>query len=261
MIEFFKYQGTGNDFILIDCRNGINPSHFTQNVIHNLCNRRFGIGADGLILVVNGKELTYKMIYFNSDGNESTMCGNGGRCFAAYIAWKDQLDDPVEFEAIDGPHKAVIRKNNTVELSMSDPTIFQQTQEFIWLDTGSPHLVLHSTEPIDNIDLITEGRKYRYAEQYKPGGLNVNFVEKKVNSYSLRTYERGVEAETLSCGTGATAAAISIALWNDMENEIQIALDTPGGSLQVFFYKKAQIITNVRLIGKAEQVFKGSFPL
>ncbi len=261
MIEFFKYQGTGNDFILIDCRQGKNPIDFTQKMVYKLCNRRFGIGADGLILVVNGDELKHKMVYYNSDGNESTMCGNGGRCFAAYIAWKDQLTSPVEFEAIDGIHKAVIHKNNKVELSMSDPIIHKQTHESIWLDTGSPHLVLQSTEPIENIDLTSAGRKYRYADQYKPGGLNVNFVQKKDNVYSLRTYERGVEAETLSCGTGATAAAISIALWNNMENEISIELDTPGGLLEVVLVKKGHKISSVSLIGQAEQVFKGIISL
>jgi diaminopimelate epimerase len=261
MIEFFKYQGTGNDFIIIDCRHGINPIEFTQYIVRKLCDRRFGIGADGLILVVEGQELTYKMIYFNSDGNESTMCGNGGRCFAAYLTSKDKLIGKIRFEAIDGHHEAILIGDNKVELSMMEPIIYEQTPESIWLNTGSPHLVFQTNEPVENLDLITEGCKYRYADQYKPDGLNVNFVQKKENSYLLRTYERGVEAETLSCGTGATAAAISIALWNNLENEIRIDLETPGGQLEVVLYKESGKITNVRLIGKAELVFKGYISL
>ena len=207
-LSFYKYQGIGNDFIIIDNRKEIFPSN-NKGYISFLCDRRIGIGADGLILLTNEKDLDFKMVYFNSDGNESTMCGNGGRCLVAFAKHLGIIEDAATFNAIDGLHTATISDDNKVRLQMQDVSEIRQKPEAIFLDTGSPHHVQLVTD-LDGFDVVKEGAKLRYG-LYGEKGSNINFVEAKSKDvYRVRTYERGVEDETLSCGTGVTAVALAM---------------------------------------------------
>lgn len=251
---FYKYQGTGNDFVIIDNR----QNHFDKmntKLIKHLCDRRFGIGADGLILLENHNKLDFKMAYFNADGNESSMCGNGGRCITAFANFLGIIDNNATFEAIDGLHKSII-EGDIIRLKMQDVDHIQDYDEHIFLDTGSPHYIKMSKQ-IENIDIKQEGSKIRNSESYKAEGVNVNFIE-KVNDkiFAIRTYERGVEDETLSCGTGVTAAAITVNYIGETEKNL-ITLKTKGGDLQVSFEKQGDSYVNIWLIGLAAQVYKG----
>lgn len=252
---FYKYQGTGNDFILIDNRQHVINKNDTK-LIKFLCDRRFGIGADGLILLENHDSLDYKMVYFNSDGKESTMCGNGGRCLAAFARYLEIIDDQATFEAIDGIH-GVIMEGKLVKLQMKDVQNVQKHDNHIFLNTGSPHHVQIEGD-LENLDIKTKGAKIRYGKPYNKEGTNVNFVH-KINDdvFAIRTYERGVEDETLSCGTGVTAAALAMNYIGETEKNL-ITLKTEGGDLQVSFEKDNGSYKNIWLIGPARQVFKGS---
>jgi len=251
---FYKYQGTGNDFVIIDNR----QNQFDKtNVkfIANLCDRRFGIGADGLILLELHHDLDFKMIYFNADGNESSMCGNGGRCITAFANFLGIINNNATFKAIDGLHKSMI-EGDLIKLGMQDVDFIQDYDQHVFLDTGSPHYVKMSLN-IENLDVKQEGSKVRYSERYKEEGVNVNFVEKVNNEvFTIRTYERGVEDETLSCGTGVTAAAISMNYIGETEKNL-ITFRTKGGDLKVSFEKHGDTYNNIWLIGPAIQVFKG----
>ncbi len=252
---FYKYQGTGNDFVIIDNRQNSFDKMNTKLIAH-LCDRRFGIGADGLILLENHNTLDFKMVYFNADGNESSMCGNGGRCITAFANLLGIIEDKATFEAIDGLHKAVI-ENSSVKLQMQDIDYVQDGDGHVFLDTGSPHYVKLSQE-IKDLDVKSEGAKIRYSRDYKEKGTNVNFVKKITNeTFAIRTYERGVEDETLSCGTGVTAAAIAMNYIGETEKNL-ITLHTQGGDLQVSFDKQGDSYVNIWLIGPATQVYKGS---
>ena len=252
--HFYKYQGTGNDFVLIDNREHIFPKENIALVKH-ICDRRFGVGADGLMLLENTHGFDFKMVYYNSDGNESTMCGNGGRCISAFAKELGIVDDKGSFLAIDGEHEFSIHEN-IVQLKMIDVTdINQQNNDYI-LFTGSPHYVSFRNE-IKNIDIVPEARKIRNNETYKAEGINVNFVEDKDEKISMRTYERGVEDETLSCGTGTVAVALSIAEKNNIENG-KLEILTSGGNLEVAFTKQGTTFTNIWLIGEAKLVFEGT---
>lgn len=250
---FNKYQGTGNDFIIIDNRD----SHFNpadSKLINKLCDRRFGIGADGLILVSNHKELDFEMKYFNSDGNIGSMCGNGGRCTAHFafktgIAGKNQ-----RFMSFDGIHEAVIEKD-IVRLQMSDVATPKLIDGNYSLNTGSPHYVIF-TKDIDNIDVPVEGKKIRNSSPFAPGGTNVNFVELTGNGIYVRTFERGVEDETLSCGTGVTASAIASVLSGHFDTN-SVKIRTRGGNLSVELEVNKDKISNIWLCGPATFVFKG----
>lgn len=253
-LTFFKYQGTGNDFIIIDNRQLIFDKNNTKR-INELCDRRFGIGADGLILLENDNSSDFKMVYYNSDGNESSMCGNGGRCIVAFAKQLGLVNAETNFMAIDGEHYAII-DDDIVKLQMQNVSDIQHSENHVFLDTGSPHHVQMESN-LNTLDVKNEGSKIRYGEPYNLEGANVNFVSKISDSeFSVRTYERGVEDETLSCGTGVTAVALAMHSLGETQNTI-ITLHTEGGKLQVSFKKNDTGYYNIWLIGSAKMVFKG----
>jgi diaminopimelate epimerase len=252
-IQFYKYQGTGNDFILIDNREKSIALNTGQ--ISLLCDRRFGIGADGLMLLENEEGFDFRMVYFNSDGSESTMCGNGGRCIVAFANRLGIIDATAKFMAIDGPHEARIEGKNMVKLHMQDVQGIQFFKDHYVLNTGSPHYVLY-TEDVQGEDVFSKGRAIRHRAEFEPKGINVNFVQRLGNGLYVRTYERGVEDETFSCGTGVTAAAISST--GGQTGDFSIDIKTPGGALNVSFTKtEASSAANIILTGPAEFVFDG----
>lgn len=253
-MTFYKYQGTGNDFIIVDNR----LQHISKNDttrIAELCDRRFGIGADGFILLENDSEADFKMVYFNADGNESSMCGNGGRCITAFAQHLGLINNDTTFTAIDGLHHAKI-EGNIVHLQMQDVAAIDVFEDHLFLDTGSPHHV-EMVSAIDDFNVKSHGAKIRYGDPYGNAGSNVNFVEQiSENTFAVRTYERGVEDETMSCGTGVTAVAI--AMHEKAKTRAKsVDLKTPGGDLRVTFEKADKGYKNVWLIGPATQVFKG----
>jgi len=253
MIKFYKYQGTGNDFVMIDNRQQVIPKN-NPVLVNSLCDRRFGVGADGLILLEKSSIADFKMVYFNADGNQSTMCGNGGRCIVAFANFLNIIKERTTFEAIDGLHAATI-SDKIVSLQMNDVVSVIKKEDYVFLDTGSPHHVQFE-ENISDFEIKTIGRNIRN-EIYGAKGSNVNFV-KKINetTFRMRTYERGVEDETLACGTGATAVAIAMN-YLKITKENNLKLKVEGGELQVSFNNKDGKYTNVFLTGKAVQVFKG----
>ncbi len=255
-ITFYKYQGTGNDFVIIDNRQSVLSKNNTK-LFATLCDRKFGIGADGLMLLElpTHEEDDFTMVYYNADGNESSMCGNGGRCLVAFAAFLGVIENSATFTAIDGKHHAEI-KNGLVHLQMQDITTIEDHESYLFLDTGSPHHVT-VVEDLPNYDVYAAGKKIRNGAPYYEAGSNVNFVE-KINDqrFGVRTYERGVEDETLSCGTGVTAVALSMHHTKQTPHE-EIAIETLGGELKVTFQNTAKGYEKVYLIGPAEQVFKG----
>lgn len=259
LLTFYKYQGTGNDFIMVDNRLNSFPKENTQ-LIEQLCDRRFGIGADGLILLENHTTYDFKMVYFNSDGNESSMCGNGGRCLVAFAKQLGIIEATAEFEAVDGYHFAKIIGDKMVSLQMKDVDRIAVHQDYSFLNTGSPHHVQVVSDLI-NLDVKTEGAKIRYSDLYGKAGSNINFVHQLENDiFAVRTYERGVEDETLSCGTGVTAVAIAMHQTGKTNNNT-IDLNVEGGKLKVQFDVDNGKYTNVFLIGPATFVFEGTIDL
>jgi diaminopimelate epimerase len=220
-----------------------------------LCDRRFGIGADGLILLEKHRDLDFKMLYFNADGNESSMCGNGGRCITAFAKHLGIIEENATFEAIDGIHHVVV-EDGLIKLKMQDVVQIKNFDKHVFLDTGSPHYVICKSD-IEQLDVKQEGAKIRYSKTYKEEGVNVNFVA-KVNdeTFSVRTYERGVEGETLSCGTGVTAVALAMHYIGETEKNL-VTLNTKGGNLKVSFKKQGNSYVDIWLIGTATQVYKG----
>lgn len=257
-LPFFKYQGTGNDFVMIDNRQHILSKNDTK-IIKRLCDRKFGIGADGLILLQNSdqKNEDFKMVYFNADGNEASMCGNGGRCIVAFANFLGIIDGKTSFSAIDGFHEAVF-ENGLVSLKMMNVEEINIYENHIFLNTGSPHHIIFK-DNIANTDVKIEGAAIRFSEAYKNmGGTNVNFVEKlNDTTFKVRTYERGVENETLSCGTGVTAVALA-AFLSEKTNKNSVHIETMGGELKVAFKKENNGFKNIWLTGPAKQVFKGT---
>ena len=258
-VKFYKYQGTGNDFVMIDNRQNIFPKNDTK-LIEKLCDRRFGIGADGLILLENDNSTDFKMVYYNSDGNESSMCGNGGRCLVAFAEKMNVINNETTFIATDGLHHATISENGIVSLQMKDVDQVNIHTDYVFLNTGSPHHVT-LVDDLEHFDVATNGAKIRYSDLYGKAGSNVNFVNQiNENHFAVRTYERGVEDETLSCGTGVTAVAIAMnAIGKTIANKIE--LDVQGGKLEVSFEKNNGIYSNVHLIGPATFVFEGEIEL
>lgn len=253
-INFYKYQGTGNDFIMVDNRLFKIGKNDTKKIAH-WCDRRFGIGADGFILLENHPNYDFRMVYFNADGNESSMCGNGGRCITAFANFLNIIDSEATFEAIDGVHHAII-EGESIKLQMQNVNTISTFKNHVLLNTGSPHHVEMHTD-LQNMDVKHEGSKLRNSELYKTDGCNINFVHKQSEAlFNVRTYERGVEDETLSCGTGVTAVALAMHATNQT-NQNLVTLQTQGGSLKVSFDKTANGYENIWLIGPAEQVFKG----
>ncbi len=254
---FYKYEGTGNDFIFIDNRQNFFPKNDTALVM-KLCDRRFGIGADGLILLENDSQNDFRMVYYNSDGNQSSMCGNGGRCIVAFAHKLGLVSDETTFVATDGLHYATILANGEVSLQMKDVDTVKIEKDYIFLDTGSPHHVM-LVDDLDHFDVKNKGAEIRYSDLYGKAGSNVNFVNQiSDNHFRLRTYERGVEDETFSCGTGATAAAIAMNAIG-RTNSHNVELDVEGGKLEVSFDKLADDskYINVFLKGPATFVYQG----
>lgn len=255
---FYKYQGTGNDFVIIDNRE--TNLALTEQNINTLCDRRFGIGADGLMLLEEDSDYDFGMKYFNSDGKESTMCGNGGRCMVSFAKLLGIINKETKFKAVDGVHKATIHDDETISLEMQDVSDIAKVNNNYYLNTGSPHYVLFRDD-IDKIDVLNRGREIRYSGEFKPEGTNVNFVEAKNDVLYVRTYERGVENETLSCGTGVTASAISASIHTETDKS-SYKIITKGGNLHVSFKKiDNNSFVNIWLTGPATFVFKGEITL
>jgi diaminopimelate epimerase len=252
-MTFYKYQGTGNDFILFDNREGV--IHLTTEQIAALCHRRFGIGADGLMLLERADGCDFRMVYYNSDGGESTMCGNGGRCMVAFAKSLGLITYAARFVAVDGMHTAVIIADGKVSLRMNDVAEIAVHDGYTILNTGSPHYVKWVSE-VRDVDVVAEGRSIRNSSEFAPGGINVNFVQMQYGKLYVRTYERGVEDETLSCGTGVTAAAIAATC--SETGKFKTGIETPGGFLQVSFTKSTpSSAVEVILTGPAVFVYKG----
>jgi diaminopimelate epimerase len=258
-MHFYKYQGTGNDFVMIDNRHDTFPKNDTK-LVERLCDRKFGIGADGLILLEKHPSLDFKMVYYNSDGNESSMCGNGGRCLVAFAKQMKVIDDKATFEAIDGLHFATIDDNGIVSLQMTDVSDVKVEDNYAFLNTGSPHHVTLVND-LANFDVKNEGAKIRYSDLYGKTGSNINFVKQlEKDIFVVRTYERGVEDETLSCGTGVTAVALAM-FKTGRTNIKEVDLHVEGGKLKVKFDVENDKFTNVFLIGPATFVFNGKINL
>lgn len=265
-LTFYKYQGTGNDFIMIDDRESLFPSNNNKLVAH-LCDRRFGIGADGLILLQQHNEANFYMKYYNADGNESSMCGNGGRCIAAFAAELGVAVETTKFWAIDGMHDAIIgaqeNQSRFIKLKMKSVASAEKRSGHAFvLNTGSPHFVQFLTTPLGDLDLVTNAKKIRYNDEFVSNGINVNFVNVIGDTaIQIRTYERGVEDETLSCGTGVTAAALSLALDKKLPSgHYKISIKSMGGDLKVSYDFDAEIgsFKNIWLQGLATFVYKGN---
>lgn len=264
--RFYKYQGTGNDFVMIDDREMLFPM-YNQDLVAHLCNRRFGIGADGLILLQPSAESGFYMQYYNSDGRESSMCGNGGRCIAAFAKHMGIASAVTSFMAVDGAHEAeIIDTNNPdaffVKLKMHDVTSVERRNEHTFvLNTGSPHYVSFVHTPVNDLDVTGEAKLVRYGAEFKEQGINVNFINLvSLKEIAIRTYERGVEDETLSCGTGVTAAALSAAILNNLPAGYHtIDVKAAGGHLKVSFnyHPAGHSFTDVWLQGPALRVFEG----
>lgn len=259
-VKFYKYQGTGNDFILFDNRKHILEGN-RQTFYAHICNRRFGIGADGVMLFQNHSHLDFEMIYFNADGGEGSMCGNGARCMIQFAKYLGIEKTQYKFSAADGVHEALV-DGEIIKLKMKDVHTIQQGLNYYELNTGSPHYIEFFDE-IDAIDIKQAGAKVRYSEKYFKDGINVNFVQVENNGIKIRTYERGVEDETYSCGTGVTASAIAYSTDNKFMNGNYIVnVKTLGGDLKVSFEKvSANDYRNIWLIGPAEFVFSGDIEI
>lgn len=255
-LTFYKYQGTGNDFVMIDDRDEVLDLR-NLDMVRNLCDRRFGIGSDGLIAIRNHPNYDFEMIYFNSDGSQS-MCGNGARCAVAFSSFLGIVNGKTRFLAIDGPHESILT-GDQVELLMGDVHGIEDKSGDFFLNTGSPHHI-RFVEKAEGYPVFEEGKAIRYDSGYAPGGTNVNFVQAMGDDeVFVRTYERGVENETMSCGTGVTAAAIVFGLQHH-QNEVKI--NTLGGKLSVKFHSNPDgTFSKIWLIGPAEQVFTGKIKI
>ena len=252
-INFYNYQGTGNDFIMIDGRTfsfGPDPIPYIQQ----LCHRKFGIGADGLILIQSHADYDFEMCYYNADGSQS-MCGNGARCAVAFAKFLGIIDQNTTFLAIDGVHTATI-SGNSVALRMGDVKEVQIVGQDFFANTGSPHH-MRFVDKVNEFDVVATGRAIRNDKQRYPEGTNVNFISiLSPDTIQVRTYERGVEDETLSCGTGVTACAL---LYGEQKEKNNVNIQTPGGNLQVSFEKNIDgNFEKIVLTGPADQVFSGT---
>jgi len=259
-LHFYKYQATGNDFIMIDNRN--KSVQLSKEQVYALCDRHLGIGADGLILLSPDDDSDFYMTYFNSDGNESTMCGNGGRCITAFASMLKLIGKAARFNAIDGLHQSTIayqsNKNMHIRLKMTDVDKIIKTENSFTLNTGSPHWVTFA-EKIGLLDMVKEGREIRYSSSYVQEGINVNYAEIHDDFLFIRTYERGVEEETLSCGTGVTASALVYSFEYHAASPVKIK--TKGGDLKVSFTEAGGSYQNIWLEGPAKSVFEGDIEI
>ena len=258
-INFYKYEGSGNDFILINNLDGL-YNNISPIFISSVCDRKFGIGSDGLILIDSNKDYDFTMRYFNSDGSELGFCGNGSRCIVKFAHKLGIIKKSAIFKAIDGGHYAEILNNNLIKIKMNDINMSKSNKitldnNKLYLNNGSPHLVIRSKD-LDKIDVFSEGRKIRYSNKYNDEGVNINFFEYKSKICKLRTYERGVENETLSCGTGAIATAIALN-YSDIDDSNEIKISMKGGDLSISFDRIGEDFSNIWLSGEANEVYKG----
>lgn len=253
-MKFYKYQGTGNDFVVIDDRSHTFP--ISQKLIANLCHRRFGVGADGLMLLQNAKGYGFRMVYFNSDGTEGSMCGNGGRCLVRFAHDLGVIGNSTTFIATDGEHEAKVSEE-VISLKMIDVNSIEKTDSYDFMNTGSPHYVEY-VEDLEHFDVYAKGKAVRYGEPFvSKGGTNVNFVEVVgENKLNVRTYERGVEDETYACGTGVTACALSANSRFGFDKFVDIKV--VGGNLRIEFNRTENGYDNIYLIGPAVKVFEGN---
>lgn len=253
-MTFFKYQGTGNDFVMIDDRARTFPVD-DQAWVARLCHRHFGIGADGLILLQTDSDGTLRMVYFNADGAEGSLCGNGGRCFVRFAHDLGLITNHVRFIAVDGPHEAQVQ-GDEIRLRMGDVAGVEHHAAYSFLNTGSPHVVQFDDD-VESLDVVAVGRPLRYSAPFSPGGTNVNFVQMLPDqSLFVRTYERGVEDETYSCGTGVTAAAL--VAHRQLGLPSPVAIRTLGGTLSMAFDPRFDGgFEAIYLIGPARRVFEG----
>ena len=256
-IKFSKFHGAGNDFVMINAIK--TPVTLSDDQVKEICDRRTGVGADGLIMVLPSEKYAFRMKYYNCDGHESTFCGNGGRCIAAFAVEEGLASQNIEYEAIDGIHKAVVTKNSdnefTVSITMRDIESYDLTDERLLINTGSPHYVTR-IENLKNFDVRKYGAEIRNDKSISKDGVNVDFMEVIDNQYNIRTFERGVEDETLACGTGVTASAIAAALWYGGNN---INVNTTRATLNVKLEKTGKSIKSIVLTGPATHVFDGFY--
>jgi diaminopimelate epimerase len=257
-ITFHKYQGTGNDFLLLDNREG-KYSLLSEQQIAQLCDRHFGIGADGLMLLQESDEAQFEMVYYNSDGKAGSMCGNGGRCITAFARDLGIIKDKSTFMAVDGKHESTI-DDNYVELKMSNVSGIEVLDDAFILDTGSPHYITY-VQDVKQVDILNQGRAIRYSDKYEASGINVNFIQMLADkTLMVATYERGVEAETLSCGTGVVASALVQV--RDRIGGNYVRVTTKGGTLMVKCINQNRVdFTDIYLCGPAQFVFKGEVVL
>lgn len=260
-MKFEKYQGTGNDFVLIN--GDTQPFDLLDyQRVKSLCDRRFGIGADGFIVIRSHEDSDFEMLYFNADGHPGSLCGNGSRCAVAYAHREGFFSgENCEFTAYDGVHQARYDSGTgVVELKMNDVFSVEKGQGMVILDTGSPHYVT-LVEDLSDLDIVEAGRAIRFSPRFAKDGINVNFVESKQNNaLEVATYERGVEDETYSCGTGVTACALGYHILNQENGSghQEVKIRTKGGELRVRFEKRGHTFENIWLVGPAVRVFEGS---
>jgi diaminopimelate epimerase len=253
-IHFYKYQGTGNDFVMIDNREGLFPQQ-DKALIQRLCHRKYGVGGDGLILLQDHEVYDFEMIYFNADATTS-MCGNGSRCAVHLAHHLQMIGQHCQFYAEDGPHHATIDEQGLIHVRMVDVTGMDEVAGGYFLNTGTRHYV-RPVEKLSDFDVFGEGKKIRYADAFMPQGTNASFVEMVGGKAHMRIYERGVEDETLSSGTGVTAVAICLARLQGLRSPVSV--HTRGGVLQVSFRQQENgSFTDVHMIGPAVMVFEGT---
>lgn len=259
-ISFYKYQGAGNDFILVDNRD-LKYNHQNPEKITKLCDRRFGIGGDGMMFLETAEGYDFKMVYYNADGQPSSMCGNGGRCIVAFAKQLGVIDNETNFIAVDGPHYAKISASGDfVSLQMIDVENVSRDGDDYVINTGSPHYVKFESSIADK-NVFAEGRAIRYNETYKNEGININFVEDKEDYLFVRTYERGVEDETFACGTGVTAVALADAVAKGKRGSVETLIKVLGGELNIHFNYDGKYFTQIFLEGPAVKVFQGEISL
>ena len=255
-IHFYKYQGAGNDFILVDNRNNV-INHHNPALIAHLCDRRFGIGGDGVLFLQNHEGYDFEMVYYNADGQPSSMCGNGGRCIVAFAKYLGIIETETNFLAVDGPHYSKISATGDwVSLQMIDVDQISLDEDAYVLNTGSPHYI-KLTDNLKTKDIYTEGKAIRNNDTYRAKGINVNFVEPNGEGYFVRTFERGVEDETYACGTGVTAVALAMAKHNHQNGHINTPIKVLGGDLNIRFDYDGEKFSGIFLEGPAVKVFEG----
>lgn len=257
-ITFYKYHGAGNNFVILDGRSIPSGKVLEEEWVAWVCDPHFGIGADGLMVLRSSEKVDFVMDYYNADGRLGSMCGNGGRCIASFSKYLQMATDEVVFEAADGLHKAIFQNNGEVALEMIDVTWMEPLLNGIFLDTGSPHLVLWVNDLL-NFPVYEKGKEYRNNLVFQPGGTNINFVEEKDGKITVRTFERGVEEETLACGTGVSAVALATAFKKRKLGVGETLIQAMGGQLTVKYRQiSLGVFEDIWLIGPAQFVFEGT---